>query len=304
VTLVAALQVALLAGCGGGSSPSADSVLRATFSSHRPVASGRVHLSLTLGSRPSDGALLAPGLISLHLTGAFQGVGRGRLPRLSLALRCTAGAQTRAAGVVSTGGRLYLTLGGATFLAPTAAMASLEQGYAQVRGGSVTGGGLPTFATLGIEPAAWLTHPSLAGRATVGGADTIHVVAALDVTRFLADATRLWSAGEALTGRQGGALEPVQTRALASSVRSARVDVYTGARDHLLRRLSLTAVLSGGPGVRTAAGTFPRGRAAFELRFEQLNVPQTIAVPSRALPPSALGAALERLSAGRGPVPR
>jgi hypothetical protein len=201
--------------------------------------------------------------------------------------------------VVSTGGRLYLRLAGATFLAPPGAMTALEEGYALGRSASASGSGVPALATMGIEPGAWLVHPSLLGPAKIAGADTIHIVAALNVARFLADARRLSSAGEALTGGPAGS--PL---ALLGSVRSARADLYTGARDHLLRRLALTAELSGGTAAPAARTAPLEATLAFELQFTQLNVPQTIAPPAGAQPPSALGPALQRLGLGRGPAPR
>jgi hypothetical protein len=158
---------------------------------------------------------------------------------------------------------------------------------------------MPRFATLGVEPGAWLTHPSLAGRAKIAGVDTIHLITGLDGARFLADARRLSSAGEALTGaRASSRLAP------SSSVRSARVDVFTGAHDHLLRRLVLTVELTGSPKAGAARGALLETTAAFELQFAQLNVPQRIVAPSRARPPSALGPALERLGLARGLAPR
>jgi hypothetical protein len=288
-----------LAACGGGASPSASSVLKDTFSSHRPISSGRVDLSLALTPRASAGAGGARRSSSLRLAGSFQGTGADRLPLLALALDVGAGGQRHEAGVVSTGGRLYLRLAGATFLAPAAALVALEQGYAQGRSVSAAGAGMPRFATLGVEPATWLTHPSLAGRARIAGAEVIHVVAGLDGARFLADARRLSSAGEALTGARASS-----RLAASSSVRSARVDLFTGVHDHLLRRLALTAELTGLPEAGAASGAPTETTVAFELQFAQLNMPQRITPPSRALPPSALGPALERLGLARGVGPR
>jgi hypothetical protein len=158
---------------------------------------------------------------------------------------------------------------------------------------------MPRFATLGVEPGAWLTRPTLAGHSEIAGAEVIHVVAALDGARFLADVRRLSSAAEALTGaRASSRLAP------SSSVLAARVDLFTGAHDHLLRRLALTAELAGSRRPGTARGALLDTTVAFELQFAQLNVPQRIAAPARAQPPSALGPALERLGLARGLGPR
>jgi hypothetical protein len=286
----------LLAACGAGSPPSADSLLRATFASHRQISSGRVELSLALTPHASAGAAADGRPSGLHLAGAFQGASAGQVPSFAMTVSSTSAGDTRVSAAVSSGGRLYLSLAGQTFLAPATAMTALQQGFSQGRAGSAPGGGLPGLATLGMQPGGWLNHPSLAGRARIAGVETIHLVAGLDRARFLADAGRVLSSGEALAGGVAGSAR-AQAPPPSASVRSARVDLYTGAHDHLLRRLAITAQLSGGTAAR-AAGLKPAQRTlTFELSFAQLNQPQIISVPASPRPPSALARALERLAA-------
>jgi hypothetical protein len=299
--LAAALAAGLLGACGGGSPPSASSLLNETFSSHKPISSGLIDVRFALSARAGAGAPPAPGSFSLHLAGPFQGAGAGRLPQFALALALQSTGRTLSVGAVSTSRRLYVELGGVAFLAPAAAMQALEQGYAQASGGASAGARQSTSAMLGIDPAAWLTHVSRSGSANLAGTDTVHLLAGLDMSRFLADAERLLSAGGPLAAGQGaGLLTPARAEALSASVRSARVDIYTGARDHLLRRLALSAALSTTPAARAALGGFVDGTLTFVLQFAQLGRPQTIAAPANPQPLSQLGPALERLGLTRG----
>jgi len=271
----------------------------------KSISSGRVDLTLALSGRGARGVPAAPGSFSLHLAGPFQSAGAGRFPQFALALALETSGRTVSVGAVSTTGRLYLELGGVAFLAPAAAMQALEQGYAQVSGRSSTRGRQSTFATLGIDPAAWLTHASRSGSANLAGTDTVHLIAGLDTARFLADAERLSSAGGAIAAGQGaGLLTQARVEALSASVRSARVDIYTGARDHLLRRLALSAAVSTTPGARAALGGLVDARLTFVLQFAQLGRPQTISAPSKPQPLSQMGPALERLGLARGLAPR
>jgi hypothetical protein len=300
--LAAALAAGLLLACGSGSPPSASSLLKETFSSHRSISSGLLELTLALSGPAGAGAPAAPGAFSLHLTGPFQSAGAGRSPQFALTLALQTRGRTFSSGAVSTAGRLYLELGGVAFLAPAAATQALEQGYAQASGGSFTRGRRSTSATVGIDPAAWLTHPSRSGSANTGGADTVHLLAGLDTARFLADAERLSSAGGALAVGQGaGLLTPARTEALSASVRSARVDIYTGARDHLLRRLALSVAVSSTAATRAALGGLAGGTLTFVLQFAQLGRPQAIAAPANPQPLSQLGPELQRLGLARGP---
>jgi hypothetical protein len=293
VALASALCLSgCLAACGSGSSPSAGTLLRQTFSSHASISSGQVDLLLALWPHPGAGAARGP--FSLHIAGPFQSAGAGRFPQFALALTRAAGRRSVGAGAVSTGGRLYLELGGRTFLAPAATISALEQGYRQASSTGTAAAGGQSLAALGLEPRGWLTKPSVAGRANVDGAETIHIVAGLDASRFLADAARLQAPAEALTGAGGaGLLTPARAAALSRSLRSGRVDLYTGAKDHLLRRLALRAEVLVPAAERAAPGQLPDGMLTFTLRFARLNSPQTIAAPRTLQPLSQLAGALE-----------
>jgi hypothetical protein len=299
--LAAGLAAGLLAGCGSGSGPSASSLLSETFSSPKSISSGVLDVTFALSGRAGAGGQPAHGSFSLHLAGPFQSAGPGRFPQFALALGLETSGRTLSVGAVSTAGRLYLELDGTAFLAPAAAKRALEDGYAQVGGGSSAGSRKSTFATLGIDPAAWLTHASRSGSANIAGSDTVHVLAGLDAARFLADAERLSRAGGALAAGQGaGLLTPARAKALSDSVRAARVDIYTGARDHLLRRLALSAAVSTTPAARAALGGLAEGTLTFVLQFAQLGRPQAIAAPANPQPLSRLGPALERVGLARG----
>jgi hypothetical protein len=297
--LAAALACWLLTGCGSGSSQSARSLLKETFGSRRTISSGRIDLSLTLAAR-GHVATKGAGGFSLGLTGPFQSAGAGRVPSFALTFTLdTAGHRLRT-GAVATAGRLYLELGGLAFLAPRSSTLALEHGYAQAAAGSSAPASRSPLATLGVDPGAWLSHPSIAGSASLGGEDTVHIVTGLDAARFLADAQRLAEAGGALAaGRPAGLLTPARAAALSASARSGRVDVYTGARDHLLRRLALRAAIdAGSPARRNVLGGLGEGTLTFTLALAELNRPQAIAAPAHPQPLSRLARVLE----GNGPA--
>jgi hypothetical protein len=275
--------------------------LNETFSSHKPISSGLLDVTFALSGRAGARAAAAPGSFSLHLAGPFQSAGTGRFPQFALALSLRSSGRTLSVGAVSTARRLYLELGGVAFLAPAAATRALERGYAQVSGGSFPRGPRSTFATLGIDPAAWLTHASRSGSAKLAGVDTVHLLAGLDTARFLADAERLSGAAGMLAGQGAGLLTPARAEALSASLRSGRVDIYTGARDHMLRRLALSAAVATTPAARVALGGLVDGTLTFVLQFAQLGRPQTIAAPAHPQPLSRLEPALERLGLARGP---
>ena len=298
--ILAAALAAAVGACGGGGSDGARALLDETFASHAPITSGRIDLRLALataGTRGTPGAGLA-----LRLRGPFQSLGPNQLPRFALQVDLrvaglrAAGPALRA-GATSTGGRLFIELDGTQYLAPPAVLAALRRGYAAAGGGAAAR--RPSVVTLGLNPGAWLEHPMVAGSARVAGVKTTHIVAGVDVARFLADVRKLLEAGAPLLGagaRGGGArgtdaLSPT----LSGAARPGRADIYTGASDHLLRRLALRA--STAPGARAAGALDGSGGSALGLTLELglVNQPQAILAPMHPRPLGQLPAELKRL---------
>ena len=290
-----------LAACGSAGPPSARSLINETFAPHTPIHSGRLELSFALA--PAAPAAAVPRWpFAVGLSGVFQSLGAGRLPQFAMRLRVSATpGRTLAAGAVSTGGRLFVELGGTPYATPQSTSQALARGYAEASRAGASAGGRTTFAPLGIEPARWLTHPARSG--PVAGGETVHVVAGLDAARFFADAGRLLAAGGSLLGAIAGSgpgratapLAPAGLSALAGSVRSARVDLYSGAADHLLRRLSVSASVAGTGRAGAALDGRPQATVTLVLAFAELNRAQSIAAPSAPRPFAELLPAAERL---------
>jgi hypothetical protein len=302
---LALLSAGALSGCGGAgaqSTQSAQSLVREAFESRQPIDSGRMKLSAALsGTGSGDHGTHRLTLFSALVQGAFQSLGPARLPSFALLIDVSAAAHAQGLGrrsgtvgfgATSTGGQLFLELDGSWFVAPAGAMRALERGYRQTARRSTAGAPTPP-AVFGIDPGRWLRSPTLIGSATIAGEPTLHVVAGLDAQRFLVDAQTLLANGGALTlGSAGGSarLTPARLSALSRSLRSARIDVFVGARDHRLRRLSVSASLHTDARTRPALDGLRTARLTFVLEFADLDRPQTIAAPRDPRPLAALGA--------------
>lgn len=292
--LLAGMLPWALGGCGGESA-SAASLLSETFDAKRPIESGRLDGSLTLVGSGSA-ALSAP--VSVRVSGPFQSGGSGTIPRFDLQAALSISGHTLHVGATFASHEFFLDVQGTPFVAPESAVKALEQAYSKASATSRSSGA-STLSALGIDPRQWLVDPVQRGYADVGGVETVHLVASLNVARFLADANRLSAAGGALglNGRREaltGAISPAEIDALAKAVRAAHVDVYTGRQDHLLRRLTVRASLDAGgssgalQGLRTAT-------VSLDLELSDLNRPQTIPTPSNPRPLSELFNALKQI---------
>jgi hypothetical protein len=293
VALALSALAAALAGCGGSPSQSVQSIVNDTFHSHKQIQSGQLKLSFGL-SASGLASVSAP--VSLTASGPFESVGANKLPHFDLSLSLTTSGHTLHVGATSAAGNFYLGLEGDSFQMPHSTLQALQQGYAQ-SSKEAAASGPSTFASLGVNPGDWLEHPEKRGEANVAGTRTIHLVAGLNLTRFLADAARLSGAGGKLglgsSGSLGLSLQ--QAQALEHSISSAQVDLYTGAEDHLLRSLEVHAVISAsGQNSKTLDG-LTHATLDLSLQFSNLNQHQSITAPASPHPISQLVSLLRQL---------
>ncbi|HWX88181.1 MAG TPA: hypothetical protein VNX67_08405 [Solirubrobacteraceae bacterium] len=290
-----ACSAGVLSACGG-SPGSAESLLSETFSGHTPIQSGQLNLSFSL-SATGKSATTQP--LAVTLKGPFDSTAAGKLPRFALQLQLSAAGHPLAAGATSTGSALFVQLAGTWFSTPSSTYKAIEEGYAKATSTAATSKVRSTFSALGIEPGHWLANPTQAGTATIAGVPTVHLTAAVDVPALLADVSKLSQAGgglsPSLAGGSGGALSPALVTELAKSIKSAHVDVYTGQSDHLLRRLEVTATVSGTSQTQALLGGLSSANLEILLEFSSLNEPQTISAPANPQPPSQLLPALQQL---------
>ncbi|MFN8130852.1 MAG: hypothetical protein U0R70_04815 [Solirubrobacteraceae bacterium] len=295
LALLAALAVAFAA-CGGGSSQDPAQVLDETFGASKPVKSGKLDLDLNVAIKGRSSAAQA-GPIAVKLSGPFQSHGSASLPAFNFAFSVAAAGRSVQAGAVSTGTSGYVVVRGQAYQLSPAEFAQFKQGYEQ--SARRTRRPAQPLSALGIDPRRWIRNAETKDNEDIGGTDTVHVSAQVNIPKLLADVSRVaQSAGQA-AGGQGRQLTqrltPAQQLRLARAVRSARIDVYSGADDKTLRRLTVTLDLAGQAGSSSSGGT-----VALTLTLSDLNQPQQIAAPANAKPLSDLTSTLQQGLGGLG----
>lgn len=282
--LMAAASIALSA-CGSSSGGDANSLLKQTFSGTHTVTSGNLTFSLTVN--PSGSRTLS-GPITLSFGGPFQSRGKGQLPASNFNISIAASGRSGSLGILSTGTSGYVTLQGISYQLPAATFQKLESSFAQVAsspGGGSNGG---TLSKLGIDPLHWLVNPSVVGHESLGGADTTHIragvnVAALlvDINTFLQKATSLGVSGA--TKLPSSISDTTRSR-IASEVKNPTVDVWTGNSDKTVRKLSLALTVPVSGQVSSLLGGLRSAQIGLSLQYANLNQPQTIQQPASVRP--------------------
>jgi hypothetical protein len=288
-------------GCGssGGGDASTTTLLKDTFAGGKAVKSGKLDVSLGF---EAQGLPTLTGPIAFKLAGPFDSQGAGKLPKFDFNLDIAAGGQTINAGAVSLGDTGYLKFGGHAYSVDKALFDQFKTGYEKSQQSAKSKDAGPSFKALGVSPSAWLKDARKAGKADVGGTSTFHITSGVDVPRFLADINTLLGKAKNLGGSttQGvpQGLSQTVMSIIERSVQRAQVDVYTGEKDHALRRLALSVSLAVPKDAQKSAGGLKSGELRFNLTIADLNSDQTINAPAGARPFSELQSALAALQGG------
>ena len=294
--VLALLAALVLASCGGGDSSSgsgggtdASALLKDTFGSDHPIRSGRVDANLDVELK---GLAKVAAPLNLHLNGPFQSNGGATLPDFALGLDLLGGDKPITLGAVFAQGGGYLTIEGQAFDLGSDLYRTFKTGYEKAKeDSSAIKSDDSTLSALGIAPIRWLKDPKNVETEDIAGTQTEHVAAGVDVTKLLDDVSTLLGKAKSVTSAGGAAagtsvptqLTVEQRDAIAKAIKSAKVDVWTGSKDHTLRKVAVDVQLVNG------------GHVIFQITIAQLNQAQKIAKPADARPIGELRGALADL---------
>ncbi|HEX4733335.1 MAG TPA: hypothetical protein VH247_02890 [Thermoleophilaceae bacterium] len=281
-----ALCAAFLAACGSGSSGDVKDTLDKAFST--PIKSASIDLEITL---KLDGIKQLNGPVKLSVQGPYESGGSQTIPKADWDIAASAAGQNFSAAFTSTGDNAWVGFQGQNYEVGRQAVARLNQQIKQAAGKNKSKG----LSQFGIDPRDWLTDAKDEGSEKVGGVDTDHVSAALDVGKFLDDLNRIVQKAGGTTGTTAR-ITPAQKKQIEDVVENPRFDVYVGKDDNVIRRLSSDLSFSVPSDKQAQVGGLKSGTLSFSIEFANVGKPQTITAPTNAKPLSELTAQLGGLS--------
>jgi hypothetical protein len=289
----AVLCTALPAACGGSSGNPAPKVDAAQATLDRALGAKatsieRARISADVRLDP-QGLLKVGGPLVLRVKGPFAAP-RGRTPaRFDLAFVTTLGGDNFKGSAISTGRRSYLQLDDRVY--------ALDAGRRRARAAPKSHPGLKS---LGIDPLHWVKNVMDEGREDVGGVATTHLAGDVDSAALLADLA-------ALLDKAGGTasfLTPKLLAQIGDAVKSAKVDIWTGADDDIVRRVAVDLRFAFKPAQSPIVG-LDGGRLRLGVTLADVNGARVrVATPAGAQPltdltgPGGLRALLAGLGTG------
>jgi hypothetical protein len=237
--------------------------------------------------------------VKLSLKGPFQSQGGTKLPLFDFDLGLTAGGTTFNAGAVSTGKAGFLKFQGTSYALTPTVFDSFKKGYEASAKDTGKDGKDTSLSKLGVDPLRWLDDPKKLDSAEVGGADTNHVTATVNVPNMLADVDTLLKkagtlGGQAAAGVPKG-LTTAQRKQITDSVKSATFDVWAGKDDGTLRKLDIKVAFDVPKASQAAAGGLQSGTLQLTLTIADLNKKQTITGPTSSRPLADLQSQIQGL---------
>jgi hypothetical protein len=279
---LAVLPVAA-AGCGGGDddggSDDATALIEKAFGN--PIKSADVKLQAELKVQGLQGLNDTP--IQLSATGPYIG-GKDKLPQLDMDVKLGARGQGQSleTGILSTGDRAYVKFGGEYYEQPKANVDAANRDLAKQPKGRKN--------ALGVDPGTWVTDAKTEGDEKVGGVETTHVSARVDVKKLLADLNDLARKG---AGAVGGttAPQPLTEKQLsdaAKTVKDPSFDIYVAKDDETIRRMSGNLSLAVPKGEQSQTNGITGGSLRFTLEMTDVNGDQKVEQPAKSRPLSDL----------------
>jgi len=296
--LLGTLASLAIAACGGGSGPTsttdAAALLQETFGGSHVVSSGYLRFTVTV---MPTGSRTLTGPITLSFGGPFESLGEGQLPKSNFNVSIRALGKTGSLAILSTGTTGDVTVQGTSYELPDATFQQLEGSFAQIASSPSSSSDQGTLAGLGIDPMRWLIDPTIVGKQTVGGADTTHIRAGINVQALLQDVNTFLERASAL-GASGAARIPsgisVASRTrIAGEVKNPSFDVWTGVSDKTIRRIAIKLTLPVSGRISTELGGLSSAGLGVDIEYADLNKPQRIEAPATVRPFGEFSAKLQ-----------
>jgi hypothetical protein len=247
----------LLAGCGGGDKASGD--VNETVDNLGSIRSGNLTLRLVVTPDSGDA-----GRIGFQLRGPFS-VRKGALPLADVAYTQYVGPRAATVSFVSDGKSAWAVSNEKRLQLPATAVAQVKS----VSNGLGSGSG--AFGAMRIDT--WFTDPVV----TDGPGDTEHISGTVDPVNA---ANGLFGLVRQL-GRPAPTIEGDSADQLRKAVTSSHLDLWTGKKDKLLRRLLLRARLGFDipAQLKAALGGVSGAKVEFELAIANANRPVHVSAP-------------------------
>ncbi|MBI4896924.1 MAG: hypothetical protein HY827_00985 [Actinobacteria bacterium] len=288
-----AVLVALILNTG---TPSAGDLMRQASTSFGDVERGTFNFKMSITPKGSATAETS----TISLSGPFELIPGKPLPLAKINYTVTSGERSQEVVLLTTGEKAYTVIQGQAYELPASATKDLRKATKQLSSGD-SGKSKPKqngLTGLKLNFDRWLENPRVGSGSEIDGTSTWRTSAAVDVVAALKDLSASAKALGGVTGAKVPELTEDDIKQLKSSFRNAKVIVYVGRYDRIVRLLDLTMDFTTPAEFASTTGGITGGRLNLRIGISRPNKPVNVKPPSSPLPFKALQSLGQGGSAG------
>lgn len=260
--------------------PSSGQLMKQAASSFGEVKRGDFRFAITI--TPTGSTTSAPS--SIELAGPFEIVPGKPLPVAKITYTVSSGGRSQVVTLLTTGDKAYTVIKGQAYELPASATKELKTATKDLNKPG-TGGGL---SGIKLNFDKWLVDPQVAAGRDIDGTATWRTTAGVNVVNALKDLTSSAGALSSITGQDVPAIKDEDLEGVKKGIKDARVVVYVGRYDRIIRLLDLTMDFATPEGQQSSLGGVTGGRMNMVLGISNPNQPVNVKPPKSPLPYSAL----------------
>lgn len=223
---------------------------------------------------------------TIKLAGPFELVPGKQLPKAHINYTISAGGRSQVVDLLMTGDKAYSIARGQAYELPSSVTKNLKQATTQLSKGD--GGKQSGLSGLRLNFNKWLIDPQVGPGREIDGTPTWRTRARVDVVAVLKDLTGSARALGGVTGTKIPALSESDISELRKDIKNARVEVFVGRYDRIVRDIDLTMDFVTPSELTAAAGGLTGGRLNVMIGISRPNRPTGVKPPLNPLPFKAL----------------
>ncbi len=275
--------------------PAADDLMRQASTSFGDVERGTFNFELSITPKGSSSAEAS----KISLSGPFELISGKPLPLAKINYTVSSGERSQEVVLLTTGEKAYTIIQGQAYELPASATKDLRKATKQLSADDGESKPKQSGLTgLKLNFDRWLKNPEVGSGSEIDGTPTWRTSAAVDVVAALKDLSASAQALGGVTGAKVPELTEDDIDQLKSSFRNAKVIVYVGRYDRIVRLLDLTMDFTTPAEFAATTGGITGGRLNMRIGISRPNKPVEVKPPSDPLPYKALQSLSQGGSAG------
>lgn len=272
--------------------PAAADLTKGAAASFGEVRRGSFAFALTITPQGSQSA--SP--TSIRLGGPFELVPGKPLPRARITYTVSSGGRSQDVVLLTTGDQAYSLIKGQAYGLPESAVKQLKSATKDVgKGGKGSG-----LSGVKLNFDRWLIDPQVTAGKRIDGTPTWRTTAGVDVIEALKDLTGSIGTLGSVTGNAIPQIKEDQIAEIKKQIKSARVEIYVGRYDRIIRLMELTMFFKTPTAVAAQTGGISGGSMKLVVGISKPNKSVDVEAPRNPLPYSALQSLVNSQAAQTG----